>query len=248
MNLPPFEQLHASAVRFLIDGGEEEAAQILLSCSLQIVQNSVENFGQWEEAVQFKLTGPRAAFDILDGYGHPMRAAIERALTAVLPDPLPVAGLVARAELIVADQNWREELLEIARGRGVDNQVAEASKPIQLRTWANLRFRSESEVRVAQALDRAGVLFLPNCKARLGLAANRLNREADFLVCADGKWGILEVDGEPFHPPSRAAQDHERDRLFHQHGILIIEHYDATHCFQKPDEVVASFLSLLRRA
>ena len=82
--------------------------------------------------------------------------------------------------------------------------------------WGNLRFRSQSEVRIAKALDAVWVLFLPNCLARLNSNFGRFTKEADFLVCANGKWGILEVDG-PFHP--RAADDHERDRLFQQHGI-----------------------------
>jgi very-short-patch-repair endonuclease len=101
---------------------------------------------------------------------------------------------------------------------------------------------------VAQALDRAGVLFLPNCRARLNLNDKRTNREADFLVCHHGKWGILEVDGEPFHPPSRTVQDHERDRLFQKHGIKTIEHYDATRCYNAPSDVVAEFLQLLSNA
>ena len=103
----------------------------------------------------------------------------------------------------------------------------------------------ESEVRIAQALDRAEVLFLPNCMARLGVADDRKNREADFLVCASGKWGILEVDGEPFHPPSRTVHDHTRDRLFKDHGIRVVEHFDADACFEQPDEVVMRFLKLL---
>jgi hypothetical protein len=246
MNLPPNEQLLASAVRFLIDGQEEDAAQALLSCSLQVEAIDVESFGNMVDGVRFRLIGPRVAFDILDNWDHHIRNKIERALAAVLPEPAPVR-IVARAELMVVDTNWREELLEIARGRGVTNQAVDSSKSPQLRTWANLRFRSESEVRIAQALDKAGVLFLPNCKARLGITSSRLNREADFLVCVEGKWGILEVDGEPFHPPSRTAQDHERDRLFRDHGIRLIEHLDATECYQKSDEVVARFLRLLRQ-
>jgi len=116
------------------------------------------------------------------------------------------------------------------------------------RVWNNLRFRSASEVQIAQALDRAGVLFLPNCKARLGLPESRRNREADFLVGYEGKWGILEVDGEPFHPPSRTAEDHERDRLFHDHGILVVEHFDANKCYENPDDVVRRFLEILKKA
>jgi very-short-patch-repair endonuclease len=81
--------------------------------------------------------------------------------------------------------------------------------------------------------------------ARLGTDDERKNREADFLVCANGKWGILEVDGEPFHPPSRTVDDHTRDRLFKDHGIRVVEHFDASECSERPAEVVASFLKLL---
>ena len=112
-------------------------------------------------------------------------------------------------------------------------------------TWNNLGFRSASEIKIAQALDKAGVLFLPNCKARLGSGEDRLNREPDFLVCHNGKWGILEVDGEPFHSLTRTVQDHERDRLFKIHGITVAEHYDASKCFNNPDEVVNEFLRIL---
>jgi hypothetical protein len=113
-------------------------------------------------------------------------------------------------------------------------------------TWEYFRFRSASEVRIAQALDEIqGVLFIPNGKARLGHPKGRENREPDFLVCYRGKWGILEVDG-PTH--RRAATDHARDRLFKLHGIHLVEHYDATECYENPQRVVKQFLYLLSQA
>jgi very-short-patch-repair endonuclease len=111
--------------------------------------------------------------------------------------------------------------------------------------WNNLRFRSESEVKVAEALDRAGVLFLPNCKTRLTTPEGRRNCEADFLICHNGKWGMLEVDGLPYHTPTRTVEDHRRDRYFKEHGIALVEHFDATECYNKPDDVVRRFLKLL---
>ena len=113
-------------------------------------------------------------------------------------------------------------------------------------TWSNLRFRSQTELRIAQELDRRKVLFLPNCIARLGLR-ERQNREADFLICAEGKWGILEVDGDIAHPPTRTAEDHERDRLFQAHGILLVQHFAAAECWENAEGVVAKFLELLRK-
>jgi hypothetical protein len=138
-------------------------------------------------------------------------------------------------------------LLEIARGKGVHNQGIPIEGGRAL-IWKNLRFRSQSETRIAQALERVGVLFLPNCLARLGAESGRCNKEADFLVCLDGKWGILEVDGEPFHPPSRTTEDHERDRLFRCHRILVVEPFDAGECFDNSDGVVRRFLDILRKS
>jgi hypothetical protein len=88
------------------------------------------------------------------------------------------------------------------------------------------------------------VLFLPNCLARLGPPNGRVNRQAAFLICHEGIWDILEVDGQPFHPASLSAQEHERDRLFKAHGILIVEHFDAARCFSDADGVVRDFLQV----
>ena len=64
-------------------------------------------------------------------------------------------------------------------------------------------------------------------------------------MCLNGKWGILEVDGAPFHPPSRTTEDHTRDRFFKHHGIKVVEHYDADQCRNFPKLVVDQFLRLL---
>ncbi|OLE57417.1 MAG: hypothetical protein AUI36_14660 [Cyanobacteria bacterium 13_1_40CM_2_61_4] len=172
-----------------------------------------------------------------------MRKAILKAFHAHLPGQVYIEELHPGVEPETIDPNWLTSLIE--ETRHVQNQAIGASN-VLIRN--NLRFRSRSEVQIATALDRAGVLFLPNCIARLGTLDNRQNREADFLVCYNGKWGILEVDGEPFHPPSRTAQDHERDRLFRAHGIMVVEHFDATECFENPYGVVRRFLEILKQA
>jgi hypothetical protein len=168
--------------------------------------------------------------------------AIETAIKSVLPTHLVVEALLPRAELIDIDENWRKELLEIARGKAIHNQAADATTVF---IWQNHRIRSKTEIRVAQALEKEKVMYFPNCKARLGIST-RENREPDFLVFDKGKFGILEIDGEPFHPASRAAEDHDRDRLFKAHGIKLVEHFDAGECFENAETVVKRFLYLLR--
>ncbi len=236
--------LQASAARFLIDGGEEDAASVLLSCTLRAYHSGDTWFvgDETHSAVHIEVTGPRSAHDTLRDENSPIGQAIRNAIQAVLPADEYIKHFTVHAELVDIDPDWRSELLEIARGKGVHNQAVEAARA---RVWRNLRFRSQSEIRIAQALEEAGVFFLPNCMGRLGQPNQRTNREADFLICQDAKWGILEVDGEPFHPPSRTVQDHERDRLFKAHGVRVVEHFDANRCYQQPNDVVQEFLKIL---
>lgn len=238
------EVIQASAAQFLIDGGEEDAASVLLSCDLNVYDSGDQSFAGDEihYAVHVELRGPRSAYDIINDDSHPAGKAIYMAIEANLPADRYIKHFSIHAESIGIDPDWRSEMLEIARGRGVHNQVVQSSN---IRTWRNLRFRSQSEIKIAESLDRVGVFFLPNCIGRLGDLTDRKNREADFLVCHKGKWGILEVDGEPFHPPSRTVQDHDRDRLFRVHGIKVVEHFDANRCYNNPDEVVQEFLRIL---
>jgi very-short-patch-repair endonuclease len=259
MALPPpanqqtDDRLVASAARFLIDGGEEDAAHVLLSCSIAL--DLTEDMDIWCNPPRPKGTyygdvhiqAHRSAYNILNDQENPIRKSIIDAIKAVTPHHIRLIEFIIKAEIIVIDPNWRNELLQIARGRGVHNQLADLEKA-KVRTWNNLRFRSQSEVRLAIALDRTGVFFLPNCRGRLNTQDGRENREADFLVCCEGKWGILEVDGEPFHPRSRTVQDHERDRLFKAYGIRVVEHFDASECFENAPKVVEKFLAILKRS
>lgn len=247
MDLPDGDTLIASAASFLIDGGEEDAASVLLSCTLH-VWPSGDSWYAGDEiayALHVELTGPRAAHDVLGGGNSAIAKRVQDSIEAVLPSNTYVRHFTAKAELVEIDPDWRSELLEIARGRRVDNQGTDfGSNPYSL-TWNRMKFRSRSETKIAEALDQSGVLFLPNCLARLGQLPHRANREPDFLICHRQKWGILEVDGEPFHPPSRTTQEQERDRLFKAHGVRVVEHFDANRCYQDPDGVVREFLRLL---
>lgn len=116
------------------------------------------------------------------------------------------------------------------------NQGVKTNSEEQIYHWNGLRFRSNAQIKIAEALDRANVLFFPNSKARLTTTEGRENQEPDFLIFHNGKWGILEVDGEV---------DEERDRILQSHGIPIIQHYDATQCSEQPDLVVQEFLEML---
>ena len=139
------------------------------------------------------------------------------------------------------------EVFDRAKGTDITNQGVQFSKDKSPVIWNNLKFRSLAEVDIAKALERVKVLFLPNCRAWLGLET-RENREADFLICYEGRWGILEIDHPFSHPPSKIDEDRERDRRFEAHGIRLVERFSWRRCREEPDTVVEQFLMLLKNA
>lgn len=109
--------------------------------------------------------------------------------------------------------------------------------------WMHLFFRSDHEVAIASELEKLGVMFFPNAAVRLTENGIRITREVDFLVCKDGHWGILEVDGSQ-HRDSR-AEDMMRDDAFTDAGVWFIRRYPAAICKQRPERVTQDFVRRL---
>ena len=238
------EKIHASAVHFLISENKNDAALVLLSCEV-----TLEEIDTWNGTTGYALylRGPVQVYKTLkseDDAEESIEKNIKYAFNAVLPARDCIDKIVPLVSLIDIEPDWKAQMFDIAQGKAVHNQGVEIKDRATI-TWKNLRFRSVSEMKVAEALERAKVLFLPNCLARLNTLDGRKTKEADFIICNKGKWGIIEVDGEPFHPPTRTPQDHKRDQDFYAHGAALVLHFDATECFEQPDKVVLRFLKLL---
>lgn len=108
--------------------------------------------------------------------------------------------------------------------------------------WKNMIFRSQTEVRIAKTLDHRGIFFIPPTRVRMSAGKDgRQSRELDFVICHEGKWGVLEVDG-PFHD---AKLDAERDQLLKTHGIRSIQRFSADQCYNAPHAVIDQFLHVL---
>lgn len=254
IRVPDGDDILGRAVRFLIDGGDEKAAAALLGCNLDVVvtrvHEPVESHLDRGVSVVYLVLAGRAGYELLTAENfsseeYKVGEAIRRALHAVTPHQAELMDIEVRFDQTPAAEGWREDVARYVLGGEVHNQAPAGTTFVRI--WENLRFRSESEKRIAQALDRADVLFFPNSRARATSEDARRTVEPDFLVCSNGKWGILEVDGEPFHPPTRTVHDHTRDRVFKAHGIALVEHFDSSECFENPDEVVRKFLALLDR-
>jgi len=105
--------------------------------------------------------------------------------------------------------------------------------------WKGMIFRSQSEVKIAKTLDHRGIFFIPPTRVRLNADKDsRQSRELDFVICHEGKWGVLEVDG-PYHV---RELDAERDHLLSEHGISNIQRFPAERCYQQPQAVIDEFL------
>ncbi len=100
-------------------------------------------------------------------------------------------------------------------------------------------FRSNSEIKIAKALDHRDIFFIPPGRVRMSAGKDgRQSRELDFVICYAGKWGVLEVDG-PYH---RAKLDAERDALLRGHGIGNIQRFPANRCYNDPNGVIDEFI------
>ncbi len=236
----------ASMARFLIEGDEREEARLLLACTVESEGHTDrQSYGPDCEELILTFYGPRKVYDLLRDHSSNLYRAFQHAAEAMMPPGFDYPVIRARAAIVVPNSaDWRNELLAVLDGRDVDNQAIGFKAT---RTYEGLRFRSESEIRIAQALDRAGVMYVANCRSRIGSTDRRRNCEADFLVMLDSKWGVLEVYGEQWHA-GLAARDHERDRPFHFHGAAKVQRFDAGECFENPDAVVQKFLALLRKS
>nr|WP_275974049.1 pentapeptide repeat-containing protein [Argonema galeatum] len=135
---------------------------------------------------------------------------------------------------------------EIVQSQEEDNDQTHSNPEEKIYLWNDLHFHCEEQIKIAEALDRANILFFPNSKARLTTPEGRQNQEPNFLIFHQGKWGILELS----HPDTAKAQERvakrvARHRLFETHGIRIIYCCNCTRCNEEPDRVVQEFLDIL---
>ena len=102
--------------------------------------------------------------------------------------------------------------------------------------WKKWCFHSLEQVKIAEALDRAGVMFFPNSKAQLPNCEDQPYKQVDFLICYNSKLGVLEIQY------SDTEKQEQRDYFLSKQGIFLIEYCDPVQCLEDPDQIVQEFI------
>lgn len=146
------------------------------------------------------------------------------------------------AQKIIRDDEHIDWDKEIKDSEVINEQITK-SQSEDIILWKGLRFRSEAQVKIADELDRTGILFIPNSQMRLTTPEGRQNQEANFLIFHQGKLGILEVGNDT--SPHDNSSDEIRTISFKASGIHLVKDYDSNRCNEEPDLVVQEFLDIL---
>lgn len=239
----------------LIADGEDAIASVAMDCSFELGD---ETFYKYPDiyvgvpAVYAKQFGEDANAHE-SGNQVLLRAAVARAaenqFTSNEGEPYS-PEVKFKIRLTIPDAEWeaRTKVL-LMQGKetnqGAISELVKQRRGKQMLTYHELKFASASEIRIAQELERRGVLFFP---LAVGVVSEtgvgyKDRREVDFLVCQDGAFGVLEVS---YHP-NRYEQDSEKNAWIKRHGVLCVEHYSADRCYNRSSEVVDEFLSVLAR-
>ncbi len=243
-------KLHRTLIEYLVDCELQETAALLIDASIE-VRSGLNYF----DGVIIDL--PPSVYNFLI-HNEKTRSIIKSAIQFVgeghLEDgngtPAVDYPIDFRIKLMEVKEGWKNVVRNIILNYKDPNQAIISEKVMMRKNrkplvYNEMKFASQSEVRIAQQLEISKVLFFP-----LPLAVRndtgdsfRDHREVDFLICNEGIWGILEVS---YHP-DRFEKDSEKDIWFKKSGILYTQHYTAERCFEEPDKVVEEFLEILQK-
>jgi len=240
-----FEQrLHRTWLQLLVDSGFKEVAALALDGIVKVV---IDDFSYPQ---QLAIGLPPAAYNFVRNNSS-TEDIIKRTIAEVIKGRLP-EGIDIHIEigLLEVEEDWKTIIRDLIINAKNPNQgliteqvfARDNKQPI---LYNEMKFGSQSEVRIAQEFEKRRILFFPLPLAVRNDTGRRYldHREADFLVCNDGVWGILEVS---YHP-NRFEKDAEKDSWFKRSGILCIQHYSAERCFEYSSEVVDEFLEILSK-
>lgn len=230
------DRMHAEAIKFLIDHADFDLAVTLARARLTRI-----------EADYLRIVDP--PFQQLNIYltaETDDRPKLEVAADAMVDEKGEYAGPGALVFAFgsvtdLEDLGLWPTLHVAAPEREVGRHQGTAREPGKYE-HRGIRYRSRTEIRVAEALDEANVLYFP---LPLGVRHYVRLAEPDFLVVHLGRVGILEIDG-PTHTPLTRAQESAKDAKLLQSGVRYIHHADVREVDKDAAAVVQNFLAMLR--
>lgn len=116
-----------SAINYLHDGGDEDAAKVLQVCSLSYrVVNFYFQIGGDDKlnGVLIDLACPRVVYEVLHDHAHPLTKAIIDALKACLPTDYTYENLVAHVEYTRLDTALQAELQRITQAKPAEKRTS----------------------------------------------------------------------------------------------------------------------------
>ena len=244
------DQLHRTFVQLLIENDYREIAAIAIDSEIELLYTQDGIYG-------VAIDIPTAMYSTVKNNEH-IKKVMERAMLSVAEGRFsdqwgtPVDNLIVvyRVRLIEVENDWQNVIKNLIANAQNPNQATVTEKVFlknnkQPYLYNEMKFASQSEIRISQEFESRKVLFFPLPLAVRAETGNFYDdhREPDFLVCENGTWGILEVS---FHP-DRFEKDAEKDSWFKKSGVLCVQHYSAERCFNNPKEVVNEFLSILSK-
>lgn len=249
------DQRIGRAVKYLIDMGNYDAASLVMSANIETGVDEEWDEFSITESVFFTLRVGTHAFRTMSDPENPLKEQLKTAFNfAVSLDnessdeeqhPRHYQAFV-HMELDFKElgaTNWRDEARALLNSMSPHSNQAIDYWNSGVIVWEDMRFRSTEELMIAKELDKVGVLFMPNCKARCGLNENRHSIEPDFVIFSEGRLGILEIDGTQHS--GYAAKDHDKDRNLFLSGAKTVQRYSAKRCRDNPQEVVREFMQIL---
>lgn len=249
------ERLLFNASQLLAMRGQNEAAGLLATIDFEI-REGTNNFGDKFEVLHAQVPITQYEFlrektDILDdgskeyrGYFREIASTIsEIGLDTNSGVEVNIRHIACSLDTTKPPDSWRSELSNSIAALN-SNQALFTFKDSRRLSHQGLNFRSQTEIKIFEALVKRAVLVCPLPLAVMGKP--RAYKEPDFVICYGGRVGILEIHGDKWHPPETAAKEHDRRRQFTNLGVKVYEIYGADRCWNDPDGVVNEFLETLK--
>jgi hypothetical protein len=233
-----FELLLHNTIRKIINDNEEvKISQILVNCELNI------SFDLNSSITTIEIIVPQEFYEFINNTDKQLilgtMTNIIESLSSKEKGDFSNYSIKVVTGLIIPKEHWRQDIgRELLKRIGINNQGRIIDSEEKIIKYNFLRFRSPAEVSIAKELDKYNILYFP-----LPVSVIKgIKKEPDFLIQhhKTKKFGILEIQGDTYHTPTNAQQDHERANIFQKNGVFV-KFISAKKCLESPYMALEEF-------